>query len=151
MNCRWPQSVVSGTWGFIARHLTGAEHGVSMSCMSLCWNIGGLLPQTGRLGFDEHHSSCSFRCPSLLYLLFTASPALKYQRKAQSCQRLQRRMWDGQMDGYDPVKDFRTARVPMRHGHRKRLDVPKRGKAALWAEIQGSFRALRLAPPHWKR
>lgn len=41
------------------------------------------------------------------------------------------------MDGCDPVKDFRTARVPMRHGHRKRLDVPKRGKAALWAEIQG--------------
>lgn len=47
-------------------------------------------------------------------------------------------MWDGlEMDGCDPVKDFRTARVPMRHGHRKRLDVPKRGKAALWAEIQG--------------
>ena len=51
-------------------------------------------------------------------------------------------MWDGdEMDGCDPdTKDLRTARVPMRHGHRKRLDVPKRGKAALWAEIQGSWK-----------
>eukprot|EP00438_Fugacium_kawagutii_P020544 Skav202308 [mRNA] locus=scaffold60:110190:121641:+ [translate_table: standard] len=39
--------------------------------------------------------------------------------------------------GPDPMRDFRADRVPMRHGHRKRLDLPKRGKAAIKAEIQG--------------
>ena len=33
MNCRWPQNVVFGTWGFIARHSSQGrkEHGVSMA------------------------------------------------------------------------------------------------------------------------
>ena len=41
------------------------------------------------------------------------------------------------MDPDGDLKDFRTARVAMRHGHRQRTGMPKRGKAAMWAEIQG--------------
>jgi len=40
-------------------------------------------------------------------------------------------------DWDDHRKDVRHGRVAMRHGHRKGLDVPKRGKAAIRAEIQG--------------
>lgn len=41
-------------------------------------------------------------------------------------------------DWDDHRKDVRHGRVAMRHGHRKGLDVPKRGKAAIRAEIQGA-------------
>lgn len=49
------------------------------------------------------------------------------------------------------MKDFRTARVPMRYGHRKRLDVPKRGKAAIWAEIQGQGKEVLRGRSAFKR
>ena len=62
------------------------------------------------------------------------------------CSQVRNSLYRGPMlnDQSVELRDLRGGYFPARHGTRKCLEVPKRGKAALWAEIQGRQGAVQL-------